>query len=194
MPKNELAIESLPRTSPPVLRTEPKFNNVGTVLAANCWLLLATNRWGRWSKSSEAATVFVRSFSRFKLSFLGANLIGACSLLTSMQKLGSKPMAGCRVARGPNCPSSWRSAQGVGLIPVSVSEEGVQDGGAEQEEDRVATPRRDMMCGENVLQACTQETRRSYLELNQRGGLCDKEYGFAILLLHLVLLQSDLIE
>ena len=79
-------------------------------------------------------------------------------------EVGLKPAAGCRCARGPNCPSSWRSAQGVCLIPVSVSGEGVQDGGGvQQKEDRVGTPWRDMMCGECFL-GCTQETRRSYLE------------------------------
>ena len=53
-------------------------------------------------------------------------------------KLPRSSVAGCRVARGPNCPSSWRSAQGVGLIPVNVSGESVQDGGGvEQKEDRV---------------------------------------------------------
>ena len=65
--------------------------------------------------------------------------------------------------------TSWRSAQGVGLIPVSVSGEGVRDGGGvEQKEDRVGTPRRDMMCGENVLLGGTQETRRSFLELEPK--------------------------
>ena len=55
------------------------------------------------------------------------------------------------------------------LIPVSVSGEGVQDGGGvELKEDRAGTPRRDMMCGENVLLGCTQETRRSYLELKPK--------------------------
>ena len=59
--------------------------------------------------------------------------------------------------------------RGVGVIPVSVSGELVQDGGGvEQKEDRVGTPRRDMMCGENVWLGCTQETRRSYTELKPK--------------------------
>ena len=40
-----------------------------------------------------------------------------------------KDVVGCCVARGPNCPSSWRSAQGFDLIQVSVCGEGVPDGG-----------------------------------------------------------------
>ena len=52
-------------------------------------------------------------------------------------EFGSQFVFGCRVARGPNCPSSCRSEQGSDLIPVSVSGEGVQDGGGvEQEVDR----------------------------------------------------------
>ena len=159
MLKNEPAIESLPRTRSPVLRTEPKFNNVGTVLAAECWLLLATNRWGRWSKSSEAATVFVRSSSRMKLSFLDGKLIGVCSLTNVDAEVWLITCGGMSCSQRPPCPSSWRSAQGVGLIPVSVSGEGVQDGGGvEQKEDRAGTPRRDMMCGENVLLGGAQDT------------------------------------
>ena len=36
-----LATESLPRTCFPGLENEPKFNNVGTVLATECWLPVA---------------------------------------------------------------------------------------------------------------------------------------------------------
>ena len=104
--------------------------------------------------------MFVRPFSRLKLSFPDGKLIGACSPLTSMQKLGSQPVVGCRAARGPNCPSSWRSAQRFDLIPVSVSGESVQDGGGvEHKVDRAGTPRRDMM---NVLLGCAQDPSLSH--------------------------------
>ena len=56
----------------------------------------------------------------------------------------------CHVSRTGT--GSWRSAQGFDLIPVSVSGEGVQEGGGgEQKVDGAGTPRRDMMCGENVF-------------------------------------------
>ena len=63
------------------------------------------------------------------------------------------------MARGPNCPSSWRSAEGFDLIPVSVCGEGVRDGGGvEQKVDRVGTKERHDVWKENVLLGCAQDT------------------------------------
>ena len=55
---------------------------------------------------------------------------------------------------------SWRSAQGFDLIPVSVSGEGVQDGGG-VEQNKVGIARRDMMCGWRMFCWDARKTRRS---------------------------------
>ena len=64
-----------------------------------------------------------------KLFLLKGLLIGVCSLLTSIQDLGSKPVRGSVSAREPDCLPSSGVAQGVLLIPVSGREVGVVCGG-----------------------------------------------------------------
>ena len=86
----------------------------------------------------------VKLFSRLKLFFRKGYLIGVCSLLTSMQRLGSLPVFGVGSAKGSECPPQGEVALVVGLIPVSVSGAGVQiSGGVEQEEDKFGTPKSD---------------------------------------------------
>ena len=63
---------------------------VGTLLATMCWLLLEAPECRGTLSSSEA--VIVTSYSCWKLTFLVGRLIGVCSLLTSMQNLGSQPV------------------------------------------------------------------------------------------------------
>ena len=68
-------------------------------------------------------------------------------------------VAGCRVANRPKCPSSWRTAQGFDLIPVSVFGEGVQDGGGvEQKEHSRNNKETHDVWIENVLLGCAQNT------------------------------------
>ena len=51
--------------------------------------------------------------------FLVGRLIGVCSLLTSMQNLGSEPVFGVGSARWPEGPPQSGVAHGFSLIPVS---------------------------------------------------------------------------
>ena len=90
---------------------------MGTVLAAECKLLLdAPERRGKL-RSSEAA--IVASYSCWKPMFLVGRLIGVCSPLTSMQNLGSQPVFEVGSARWPDGPPQSAVAHGFGLIPVS---------------------------------------------------------------------------
>ena len=68
--------------------------------------------------------------------FLVGRLIGVCSLLTSMQNLGSKPVFGIGPARWPGSPSPSGTAQGfgevVGGVNKVVSEKKIGGNGVEE--------------------------------------------------------------
>ena len=51
--------------------------------------------------------------------FLVGRLIGVCSLLTSMQNLGSQPESEVGSARQPDGPHQSGVARGFSLIPLS---------------------------------------------------------------------------
>ena len=59
---------------------------VGTLLAAECWLLPVARECRGKLGFLEAA--IVASYSCWKPMFLAGKLIGVCSLLTSVQNLG----------------------------------------------------------------------------------------------------------
>ena len=74
-------------------------------------------------------------------------------------------MVRCRVARGPQTVHPVSGVHRVDLIPVSVSGEGVQDGGgAELKVDKAGTPWRDMMCGWRRFSWDRRKTRQPYPE------------------------------
>ena len=78
----------------------------------------------------------VRSlYSVLGLFLLEGLLIRVCSLLTSMQVLGLKPMIGVGSTRWPNCDPPCGVAQGGLLIQVIGREVGVVGGGVEQKEE-----------------------------------------------------------
>ena len=87
----------------------PSFNKVGTVLAAVCRLLLEAPECRGKLTSSEAA--IVASYSCWKMRILVGRLIGVCSLLTSMQNLGSSPVFGVGSARWPDGPAERSRAR-----------------------------------------------------------------------------------
>ena len=60
----------------------------------------------------------------------------------------TQPVVGVELDRWPDCPSNSGAAQGVNLIPVSVSGQGVQVGGRveqKEEKEELETPRSDMV-------------------------------------------------
>ena len=116
---------------------------MGTVLAGVCRLLLDAPECRGRLRSSEAA--IVASLSSWKLHFLVGRLIGVCSLLTSMQNSGSKPVFGVGAARWPDGPPQSGVAHGFSLNPVSgvgVVEDEVKTGG---NEENSRTTRTDMV-------------------------------------------------
>ena len=70
-----------------VVPDAPSFDKVGTLLAAECLLLLEAPASRGKLRSSEA--LIVASCSCEKCTFLDGRLIGVRSLSTSMQNLGS---------------------------------------------------------------------------------------------------------
>ena len=100
------------------------------------WLALLMKTVGEFS---DAATVVTRSlFSMLKLFLLEGKLIGVCSLLTSMQVLGSQPVRGDDSARWSNSSPSGgvarereREGERGPVIRVISNEFGVVGGGLE---------------------------------------------------------------
>ena len=74
--------------------------------------------------------------------FLVGKLIGVCSLLTSVQTLGSQPVFGVGSARWPDRPPKSGLAHGFSLIPVSgvsVVVDGEKTGGTGSKEHSTET-------------------------------------------------------
>ena len=70
----------------------------------------------------ESSFEFHVLFSEFRVQLRAHLVVFMIGRKINLRGDHFSSVTGCRVARGPNCPSSWRSAQGVGLVPDSVSE------------------------------------------------------------------------
>ena len=133
---------------------------MGTVLAGVCRLLLDAPECRGRLRSSEAA--IVASLSSWKLHFLVGRLIGVCSLLTSMQNSGSKPVFGVGAARWPDGPPQSGVAHGFSLIPVNDFGVAVEEVKTGRNAENSGTPRSDMVADGLTLEKHKESLK--YLE------------------------------